>query len=95
MSTSNRPHKKRSISTVETLSDMGFTAAEIERATRAWVTPHDGDLVYLVNGQVPTATEGHIFKTEITHEITEQAANLQIVSQTGTVNTTIELETRG
>lgn len=93
MATSTRPHIKVSISTVQTLAVIGFSTAQISRATRVWVTPHDGDLVYLLNGQVPTATEGHIIKSEITTEIVEQAGNLQLVAQSGPVNATVELET--
>jgi hypothetical protein len=95
MPASQRPHVTGSVSTVQTLTNIGFSAAEIAGAIRAWVTPHDGDLVYLLNGEVPTTTDGHIFKTETTYEITEQVGNLQIVAQSSAVNTTVELETYG
>ena len=93
MTASTRPHLKVSISTADTLSDLGFSAAQISGALRAWVTPHDGDLIYLLNGQTPTATEGHIIKSETTTEISEQVGNLVLVAQSGTVNATVELET--
>jgi hypothetical protein len=57
------------------------------------VTAHDGDLIYLLNGQAPTATEGHIIKSETTTEINEQVNNLQLVAQSGTINATVELDT--
>jgi len=89
----SNPHITVSVTTVKTLAVVGFTAAEIANATRAWVTPHDGDLVYLCNGEVPTTTDGHIYKTETTYEITERVSQLQIVAQSSAVNTTVELET--
>ena len=95
MPASTRPHVTVSISTVQTLADMGFTASQIAGAFRAWVTGHDGDLVYLLNGEVPTTQDGHIFNSEITNQINEQVPNLQLVAQSSTVTTTVELETYG
>lgn len=95
MAISQRPHIKGDISTVKTLLTFGFTQAQLNECLRVWVTPHDGDLVYLMNGEVPTATEGHIIRSEITTEFHESMPSLQLVAQSGTVNTTIELETYG
>lgn len=93
MTTRTLEKQNPSISTVEALSDWGFTAAQILRAIRVFVTAHDGDLIYCVNGDTPTATNGHVIKQETTAEIVENPSGLKMVAQSGTVVTTVELET--
>ena len=94
MPASSRTMLHPSISnTAETLSDMGFTAAQLADVRRVWITPHDGNLVYTLNGDTPTATQGHIFVTGTTYEINEAGVNLSAIRQGASdVAATVEVE---
>lgn len=76
----------------QSLTDLGFTAAQIANATQCWVTGRGGDTSYTLNGDTPTATLGHNFIDGTTYEVKEFAA-MQVIKVSANVDITVELET--
>lgn len=50
-------------STAKAISDFGFSSAELLSAKAAVITSHSFMTVFTLDGSTPTATHGHVIKT--------------------------------
>lgn len=79
--------------TALTLTALGYSAAQIAGARKLEICPADGDLMYDI-GAAPTATEGIPVKEDEPIMINDPVCQeVQVISQSGTVNTTFYLTT--
>lgn len=78
-------------SSIVTLDDYTFTAAEIDASQVAYITPKGGDVLYMVNGDDPTTDHCHIFPDGVTSQINHRAKTLKMLRATVDAVVTVEL----
>lgn len=100
MSTDSRPVQTGTItsSTAQSLTDLGFTAAQVARANRVIITGSGGNLRYYDNGTTPTSSAGHFFNDGITYDAEAgvdgaSPAALEMIAESASVSVTVELHT--
>jgi len=80
-------------STVQTLGSLGFTSAQVDQASRLFLTVNSGGLLYRYDGGVPTSTVGLLCNSTIGDGIIELFGHSRIelfeFIRSGTTDATI------
>jgi len=86
--------KSLAVTSAVSISDFGFSAAQISAAHMMTITPLDGGVIFLYTGDTPTSTFGHFCSQKSTISLlgTTNISNFKVISESGTVNVTITLE---
>jgi hypothetical protein len=80
-------------STAKSITDLGFTAAQVKGASSLIVTCDTSDLRYRVDGTNPTSSVGHIIRLTVTTQFDEDFGVIKVIGRTATANVTAELVT--
>lgn len=80
----------------QSLTDLGFTVAQLAAAKVAWITPADSALRYRVDGTDPTSSAGEIFDVDRTTEFdTHRRGNLtalNLIAKDASADVTISIQ---